>query len=122
VTRDTLLRAATALGLLAAGLAFVDVRAARAEDKTFTCNPIDVADFPGKRIHVRCSPGDGAISWFALGVSNESEANRVLSIAATAFAAKKQLTIWYDASDLSGGSLGCQNADCRMIHGIRMFQ
>ena len=120
MTRDKLLRAATALGVVIAGLAAV--HPARAEDKTFTCNPVDVADFPGKRIHVRCSPGDGAIAWFALGVSNEAEANRVLSIAATAFAAKKQLTIWYDPSDLSGGSLGCQNADCRMIHGIRMFQ
>ena len=119
MTKLRLVRTAIALALLAGGLTVTHI--AWAADKTFTCNPVDVADFPGKRVHVQCSPGDGAISFFALGVSNEAEANRVLSIAATAFAAKKQLTIWYDPADLSGGSLGCNNSDCRMIHGIRMF-
>lgn len=119
MTKLTFMRAATVLALLIGALNGSNI--ARAAEKTFTCNPVDVADFPGKRIHVRCSPGDGAISWFALGVSNEAEASRVLSIAATAFAAKKQLTIWYDPADLSGGNLGCNNNDCRMIRGIRMF-
>jgi hypothetical protein len=119
VTKLKFVRAATAFALLVGGLTVTDI--ARAAEKSFTCNPIDVADFPGKRIHVRCSPGDGAISWFALGTSNEAEASRVLSIAATAFAAKKTLTIWYDPADLSGSSLGCLNSDCRKIRGIRMF-
>lgn len=95
--------------------------AAFAAEKTFTCNPIDVAVFPKKRIHVRCSPGDGSISYFALGVADAGEANRTLSILSTAFAAKKKLTIWYDPNDLTGASIGCQTNDCRLIRGVRMF-
>lgn len=119
MTKLGFVRTATAFALFAGALTVS--HGARAAEKTFTCNPVDVADFPGKRVHVRCSPGDGAISWFALGVSNEAEASRVLSVAATAFASKKQLTIWYDPADLSGGGLGCNNGDCRLIRGIRMF-
>ena len=92
-----------------------------AAEKTFTCNPIDVGVFPKKRIHVRCEPGDGPIRWFALGVSDAAEANRVLSILSTAFVTKKQLTIWYDPADLSGGSIGCLTSDCRLIRGVRMY-
>lgn len=87
----------------------------------FTCNPVDVATFPGKRIHVRCSPGSGAIQWFALGVSNEGEANRMLSILSTAFALQKKLTIWYSPNDTSGANIGCNPNDCRLIEGARMF-
>lgn len=87
----------------------------------FTCNPVDVATFPGKRIHVKCSPANGAIQWFALGVNNEGEANRMLSILSTAFALQKKLTIWYNPNDTSGASIGCNPNDCRLIQGARMF-
>lgn len=114
-TSNRALRAALALLLLGAA------GAAGAADKTFTCTPIDVGVFPASRVHVRCSPGDGNIQWFAIRDSDSGDANRVLSLASTAFVAKKKLTIWYDPADTSGGAWGCQVSDCRVIHGMRMF-
>jgi len=96
-------------------------KAAFAATKTFTCHPVDVGVFPKNRIHVRCSPADGAIEWFALGITDEGDANRMLSIVSTAFATKKRLTIWYDPADLSGAGIGCLTKDCRLIQGARMF-
>src|SRR5215208_1759817 len=61
---------------------------------TFQCNPVNVAVFVGSRIHVRCLPGDGAIVFFALSVANANEANRVLSIASTALAVGRGLSIF----------------------------
>jgi len=119
-----LLRTCGYIALAAAGLVALTAAStgpARAAQKTFTCTPVNVAAFPKSRIHVRCSPGDGAIEYFALGLSSQDDANRVLSIAATAFAAKRNLIIWYDSSDLSGAAIGCLNADCRVIMGIEIF-
>jgi hypothetical protein len=92
-----------------------------AAEKAFQCTPIEVGTFPGKRIHVRCSPGDGDIKYFALGVSNASEANRTLSILSTAYAAKKRLQVWYDPDDVSGSAIGCKKADCRLIRGVQVY-
>ncbi|HJU40221.1 MAG TPA: hypothetical protein VJ724_11660 [Tahibacter sp.] len=110
----------SARGLLAVAL-LVAAGGASAADKTFTCTPIDVGVFPATRVHVRCSPGDGNIQWFAVRDSDSGDANRVLSLVSTAFVAKKKLTIWYDPADTSGGAWGCQVGDCRVIHGVRMF-
>jgi len=110
--------------LVAASVAILSVASTKiafAAVKTFTCDPIDVAVFTNKRIHVRCSPADGTIAWFALGVTDSGEANRMLSILSTAFTAKKKLTIWYDPADTSGASIGCQTNDCRLIIGVLMF-
>ena len=106
-----------AMGLLAS---LLPDRALSAE-KLFKCNPREVAAF-SKRIHVVCSPGDGAIVFFALGLSSQDHANRVLSLASTAVALKKTIQILYDASDLSGANIGCQTNDCRLIRGIQLFQ
>jgi hypothetical protein len=91
-------------------------------EKPFNCNPKEVAAFPKSRIHVACAPGDGAIVFFALGLSSQDDANRVLSLASTAVALKKTIQIFYDPSDLSGANIGCQTNDCRLIRGIRLFQ
>jgi hypothetical protein len=119
-----LLRTCGHIALAAAGLVALTAAStgsARAAQKIFTCTPVNVAAFPKSRIHVRCAPGDGAIEYFALGLSNQDDANRALSIAATAFAAKKNLIIWYESSDLSGAGFGCSNAVCRVIIGIEIF-
>ena len=92
-----------------------------AADKFFTCTPVDVAVFPNSRIHVKCSPGDGPIQYFALGVKDDGEANRMLSILSTAFAAKKRLQILYNPDDLDGDKIGCLNKDCRLLRGATMF-
>jgi hypothetical protein len=92
-----------------------------AAPKFFTCTAQGAAVFPGSRIHVRCNPGDGAIAFFALSVANP-DASRVLSVAATAVAARRPLEILYDPNDLSGAAIGCLNADCRLIQGVELFR
>jgi hypothetical protein len=98
-------------------IAFPDL----AKAASLTCTPEDGGVFPGKRIHVQCTKGDGDIKWFALGVSNDGDANRMLSILSTAFALQKKLTIWYEPGDTSGSSIGCKANDCRLIEGARIF-
>lgn len=111
------------IALLAVGLVgfFSAPQTALAAEKSFICTSVEVAAFPKSRVHVKCNPGDGAIAYFALGVSSQDEANRVVSLAATAFATKKSLTIWYDPADLSGASIGCLTSNCRLILGVAMF-
>jgi len=81
-----------------------------ANANVFTCKPVQVADFPQSRMHVRCAPGDGSIEFFALGASD-----------AAALAGNRLLVIFYDPNDLSGAGIGCQNHDCRLIQGIEML-
>jgi len=87
----------------------------------FTCTAQGAAVFPGSRIHVRCNPGDGAIAFFALSISHP-DASRVLSVAATAVAARRPLQIFFNPNDLSGAAIGCLNADCRLIQGVELFR
>ena len=86
----------------------------------FSCTATGAAVFPGARVHVRCNPANGAIAYFALSVAN-SDASRVLSLAATAVAVKRPLQIFYNPNDLSGAAIGCNNNDCRLIQGVEMF-
>jgi hypothetical protein len=116
------LRLAVAAAALAAGLGVLPGGSARAAPKFFTCNPTNVAVFPKSRIHVRCAPGDGSTVFFAFNVANAADdADRLLSLAATAIALKKRLEILYDPSDLKGASFGCLNNDCRVMQGLTMF-
>jgi len=87
----------------------------------FSCTAQGVAVFPGSRIHVRCNPGDGAFTFFALSVANP-DASRVLSLAATAVAARRPLQILFNPNDLSGAAIGCLNADCRLIQAVELFR
>jgi hypothetical protein len=87
---------------------------------SFTCTAQGAAVFPGARIHVRCNPGDGAITYFAFSVANP-DVSRILSLAATAVAAGRPLLIYYDPNDLSGAALGCTNDNCRLILGVELF-
>lgn len=101
-------------------LSFLPATTVFAANKFFTCTPVDVAALP-KRIHVKCSPGDGPILWFALGVTDDGDANRMLSIISTAFVTKKKLSILYDPDDLDGAKIGCETNSCRLIRGAIMF-
>jgi hypothetical protein len=83
--------------------------------QTFTnCTPVQVMAF-AQRIHVRCAAAVGGIRFFALGTANAPNAARILTILTTAQVAGRDLTILFDASDLSGASIGCQTNDCRLI-------
>jgi hypothetical protein len=86
----------------------------------FLCNPDLVAVFPGRFISVHCTPGDGLIAWFAIGIVNP-DSSRVLSLAATAVAARRTLSITYDPNDPSGPAFGClvQN-NCLPLQGVMM--
>src|SRR5262245_38270221 len=64
-----------------------------AAPKFFTCSPIEARAFPGKRVGVRCSPGDGQTIYFALAVGDDGDANRVLSLISTALVTKRKLSI-----------------------------
>ena len=98
-----------------------------AADKSFTCTPVNVAVFPkpsSSRVHVKCSPADGSIAFFALGVKDDGgDANRVLSILSTAIAANKQLTIIYEteSNNVDAKSVCLGKQDCRLIRGVVMF-
>ena len=86
----------------------------------FLCNPDLVAVFPGRFISVHCTPGDGALAWFALGIVNP-DSSRVLSLAATAVAAKRTLSITYDPNDPSGPAFGCNvENNCLPLQGVMM--
>ena len=78
------------------------------------CTPVQVMAF-SQRIHVRCAAAIGGIRFFALGTANAPNAARILTILTTAQVAGRDLTILFDASDLSGASIGCQTNDCRLI-------
>jgi hypothetical protein len=85
----------------------------------FLCAAGQAAVFPGSRIHVRCDPGDGAINFFALSIANP-DTSRVLSLIATAVAARRPLGITFDPSDQSGAAIGCQISNCRLIQAISL--
>jgi hypothetical protein len=85
----------------------------------FLCNPDLVAVFPGRFVSVHCVPGDGSIAWFAINIVNP-DSSRVLSLAATAVAARRSLSITYDPNDLSGQAFACNTGDCRVIQGVIM--
>ncbi len=79
-----------------------------------SCVPIQVVAYVS-RIHVQCQTAIGGVSYFALSTSNTANVARILSVLTTAQVAGRTLSILYDPADLSGSSIGCQNADCRLI-------
>ena len=92
------------------------------DETYFTCTPIGVASF-NNRVHVRCSAAaPGGIYWFAVSTTDSGRASRFLSIFTTAKVTGKNLGIWYNSTDLSGGAWGCNNSDCRNISGAEVLQ
>ena len=80
------------------------------------CIPAEVAVFTtSPRIHVKCTSPTNNILYFAVGTADAGLADRVLQVALSAFNAGRALSIAYDPNDLSGESMGCLNADCRLI-------
>lgn len=104
-----------------AGTCALLVSSAPAMADFFSCTAQGAAVFIGSRIHVRCNPANGAIAFFALSVAHP-DASRVLSLVATATAARRPVTIFFDPNDLSGASIGCRNEDCRLIQGVELFR
>lgn len=94
----------------------------------FACTPTGVASFD-TRIHVRCSTpytyydvggSPSSIYWFAFPNRDSATASRMLSLATSAQLAGKNLAIFFNPDDLSGGSWGCQTGDCRVMWGLEL--
>lgn len=93
------------------------VPAVHASPTTFACHPTEVAAFDN-RIHVLCNPTAGAIGFFAVSTANTAKADRFRELATAAIVHDKVLVIFFDSFDLSGGTFGCNNANCRNATGI----
>lgn len=88
------------------------------DSSPFTCTINNIGVFTN-RIHVKCSPGDGAIAYFATSAvpSNQLYANRMLTILNTGFALGKKVIIYYNSSSANNPS-GCAASDCRKMTDI----
>lgn len=87
---------------------------------SYVCTPTGVAAFD-TRVHVRCSAAaPGGIYFFAVSTNDSGRASRYLSVFTTAKVTGKNITIYYNTTDLSGAAWGCSNADCRNIWGAEV--
>ena len=86
----------------------------------FNCTPSTVAAFTD-RVHVSCNPADGSIVYFAYCSTKDSAtANRFLSVFTTAKALGEGVNMYFNPSDTSGTSCGCQSSNCRVITGAEV--
>jgi len=117
---STTMRTTAAAGLVAVSVflatLLMPVTPAAAAPTDISCVPVQVAVFvKASRIHVRCAAAVGGISYFAIATNDAPLAARVLSILTTSQVAGRTIGIRYDPADLSGGPIGCQTNDCRLI-------
>lgn len=92
--------------------------------KIFTCTISEIAVHRNAdRIHIRCNPGDGDISFFAAPSSGSDavRANQFLTLANTAYALGKTINIWYE-TDQTLNPPGCLTTDCRGIIALVLRQ
>jgi hypothetical protein len=101
------------IGCLGFGMILTGLPAAYGEETWATCTPVETM-LHHNRLHVRCAESIGGIRFFALGTS-DAFAPLFLSVIETAHVAGRTLKVLYDPLDLSGSSINCQNADCRLI-------
>jgi hypothetical protein len=102
------------------GLPAIDPAAPEATSSTFTCNINQVAVWEN-RIHVRCSPANGNIAYFAYATDplHGAQANRYLALADTAYALGHRLVVGY-WSDSMANPPSCNANDCRKITALTM--
>ena len=87
------------------------------------CTPANVGTW-NTRIHVKCvetfddGSGGSTIQFFAVPASSVAFAARAESLMSAAIVSGHKLYVFYDPSDLSGGSIGCNTSDCRLLTGI----
>ncbi len=114
--------AALVICLAAAGLLsarFVQA-APSAPTATYPCVP-DLIVSANTRVVARCAvPYNSAIYWFAFPTTDSGNASRMLSMFETAKTTGSQITFYFDAADTSGGSYGCDPANCRAIWAVTM--
>jgi hypothetical protein len=111
ITKLSSLFVLSALVLGASGLAPNQAHAA-----WFSCNPDEVAEVGGNRIHVRCqsnmSVGGASIRFIAISNSNSGIAARFVAIANAALLSGKTFRADLPSSSATNVS-GCGTGDCR---------
>ena len=86
----------------------------------FLCNPDQVGVIAGRYVSVHCTQGDEGITVFAFGIANP-DSSRVLSLFATAVAARRSLNITYDKNDRTGEAFGCNiQFSCQFLQDVIM--
>lgn len=99
------------------------VRAATPDAGVYwTCTPNLVVS-ANVRVVVRCTAGyvidpNTTIYWFAYPTKDSASASRMLSVFETAKATDATVTLYFDTTDYSGSSYGCQITDCRAIWAV----
>ena len=86
----------------------------------FLCDPNQVAVWED-RMHIRCSPGDGDIAYFAYAIDplHSQQANRLLALADTAYAIGHRVWVNY-YTDSEQNPPGCLISNCRRISALSM--
>jgi hypothetical protein len=102
-------------------LVFVLGTTATASAAAVTCTPIRTGTF-SSRVHVRCSQSFSGIIYFAVSMADSEEAQRFLSVVTSALLAGRNIVVYYDPADLSGGSFGCLTSDCRRATGVEIVK
>lgn len=87
------------------------------------CLPVEVTTTKD-RVQVKCKvplQAPAGLQLFAVGTDDPGFASRVMKLAATAQIANAQIQIVFNASDLNGVRIGCQQNNCRLIQAITLI-
>jgi len=114
-------------------LSVANVPNAQADEQSGTCLVVGVATF-NTRVHVRCGSGSElpkvicipgaagncvAPTFFAVPITNDALASKVVILGAASIQTSKNATIWFDTN--ADGSYGCLARDCRPLTGIEIL-
>jgi hypothetical protein len=87
---------------------------------TFVCTVNQVGTF-ANRVHVHCTnPYNSTIYFFAAPASDRDLAARMEAIGLVAQVTGTVARIYFDPSDTSGTTFGCQASDCQRVAGIEV--
>jgi hypothetical protein len=97
--------------------------ALNAPNANFYCASVNNVAAFDNRVHLRCSPADGSIAYFAYATdpSNIATANQILAVANTAFALGEGVWVYYYSSS-DYNPPGCNIGDCRGLYGVSMVK
>ena len=97
--------------------------APNAPNVSFYCASVNNVAAFDNRVHLRCSPANGSIAYFAYATdpSHVATANQILAVANTAYALGDGVWVYYYSnSDLNPP--GCYSSDCRGLYGVSMVK
>lgn len=97
--------------------------APNAPNASFYCTSVNSVAAFDNRVHLRCSPANGSIAYFAYATdpSNVTTANQILAVANTAFSLGEGVWVYYYSSS-DYNPPGCNIGDCRGLYGVSMVK